>query len=145
MKTYCGANCAACQLKENCPGCEATCGSPFGGECIAASYIKVGGLAAYQTFKDTLKDEVNALLASLSLPPTDALFELCGQFVNLAYPLPNGKSVKYLDDKAIYLGCQIAFADMGICYGVVADSSFILICSYSVNGSEPELVLYKKR
>ena len=30
-------------------------------------------------------------------------------------------------------------------YGVAADAGFILICSYSVNGSEPELILYKKR
>ena len=37
------------------------------------------------------------------------------------------------------------FADMGVCYGVAADAGFILICSYSVNGSEPELILYKKR
>jgi hypothetical protein len=50
-----------------------------------------------------------------------------------------------LDDRKIYLGCQIEFAGLGVCYGVVADTGFILVCSYSVNGSEPEMVLYKKR
>ncbi len=50
-----------------------------------------------------------------------------------------------LNDNNIYLGAQIEFADLGICYGVVADTGFILLCSYSVNGSEPELIVYKKR
>ena len=53
--------------------------------------------------------------------------------------------MRLLDDKNIYLGCQIEFGDLGVCYGVVADAGFILICSYSVNGSEPELIAYQKR
>ena len=40
---------------------------------------------------------------------------------------------------------NIEFADLGVCYGVVADASFILICSYSMDGSEPEIVIYKRR
>ena len=59
--------------------------------------------------------------------------------------MPSGEKVKLLNDNNIYLGAQIAFADLGVCYGVVADTTFILICSYSVNGSEPEIVLYKRR
>ena len=50
-----------------------------------------------------------------------------------------------MNDKNIYLGTQIESADLGICYGVVADMTFILICSYSVDGSEPEIVIYKRR
>lgn len=49
-----------------------------------------------------------------------------------------------LDDKKIYLGCQIEFGDMGVCYGAVADTDFILICSYSVNGSQRDLSCIKK-
>ena len=56
-----------------------------------------------------------------------------------------GGAVKFLDDKKIYLGTQIAFADRGVCYGVVADTTFILICRYSLDGSAPELVAYRKR
>ncbi len=145
MKSFCGADCEKCSFNKNCKGCETTCGSPFGGKCIAYEYIKIGGTDAYNEFKAKLKDEINNLLILLGIPQTDALFELCGEYVNLEYSLPCGNTVKYLNDKNVYLGCQIEFADMGICYGVVADSNFILICSYSVDGSEPELIMYKKR
>ena len=53
--------------------------------------------------------------------------------------------VSFLDDTKVYLGCQIEFAEEGICFGVIADSCFILISSYGVNGSEPELIVYQKR
>ena len=43
MSSICGANCNECTMKENCKGCAATYGSPFGGRCIAAEYIRVGG------------------------------------------------------------------------------------------------------
>ena len=144
-KNYCGANCDACPSKAECRGCLATGGSPFGGRCVAAEYIKVGGPDSYRAFKALLTAEVNALLALEGLPAIDGLFELRGAFVNLAYPLPSGETVRLLDDTAVYLGAQIEFADRGVCYGVVADPAFLLLCSYSVNGSEPELIVYKKR
>ena len=90
-------------------------------------------------------DEINALLTREGLPKADALYELCGAFVNLEYSLPSGEKVKFLNDKNVYLGSQIEFADLGVCYGVVADKDFILVCSYSVNGSEPEIIIYKRR
>ncbi len=145
MDTYCGADCAGCPSKEECRGCRATCGSPFGGRCIAAEYIRAGGLEAYREFKKRLTDEVNALLTAEGLPETDSLYELAGKYVNLAYAMPSGKAVKLLDDRNIYLGAQIELDGIGVCCGVVADPSFILICSYSVNGSEPELILFKRR
>ena len=145
METICGANCETCALKENCLGCMETCGKPFGGTCIAAEYIKIGGIEKYSEFKQILLNEVNALLKANQISQADKLQELSGAFVNLAYPLPNGGTIKFLYDKKIYLGTQIAFADLGVCYGVVADTSFILICSYSVDGSEPELIAYQKR
>ena len=64
MRTYCGANCEDCPSKENCKGCRETRGSPFGGRCVAAEYIKFGGLEAYQQFKKELLGEINALLAA---------------------------------------------------------------------------------
>ena len=142
---YCGANCGKCQFKGTCKGCRETGGSPFGGRCVAAEYVKTGGLAAYKAFKKSLTDEINALLTAEGLPTTDSLYELVGREVNLEYAMPSGEKVKLLNDNNIYLGAQIAFADLGVCYGVVADTTFILICSYSVNGSEPEIVLYKRR
>ena len=145
MNTYCGANCESCPSKEGCKGCVATCGSPFGGRCVAAEYIKVGGLEAYRQFKQKLREEVNALLAAEGLGAVADLFELAGAYVNLAYPTPGGETVKLLNDKNIYLGAQIEYADLGVCYGVVADTGFILLCSYSSDGSEPELMVYRKR
>ena len=145
MEPYCGADCGSCTLRNDCQGCRETCGSPFGGRCVAAEYIKTGGLEAYREFKKNLTDEINALLAAEELPAADGLYELVGRFVNLEYTMPSGEKVKLLNDRNIYLGTQIEFADRGVCCGVVADASFLLICSYSVDGSEPEIVLYKRR
>lgn len=144
-ETYCGTNCSDCAYDGKCKGCKETCGSPFGGRCPAAEYIKIGGMENYLEFKAKLKIEVNELLAANGIGPAEELFELNGEYVNLAYPLPSGDEVKFLNDKNVYLGAQIEFGDQGVCYGVVADQSFILICSYSVNGSEPELIAYRKR
>ena len=145
MDTYCGANCKSCPSKEGCKSCVATCGSPFGGRCVAAEYCKVGGLAAYRQFKQKLTEEVDALLAAEGLSAVDDLVELVGAYVNLAYTMPSGDTVKLLNDKNIYLGAQIEFANLGVCYGVVADTGFILLCSYSKDGAEPELMVYRKR
>ena len=145
MGTICGANCDKCTYNDNCKGCTETCGRPFGGTCVAAQYIRVGGREKYNEFKHMLLGEINALLESNGIPTVEKLYELPGSFVDLAYPLPSGEKVKFLDGSRIYLGTQIEFADMGVCYGVVADTTFILVCSYSVDGSEPELIVYKKR
>lgn len=145
MDTICGANCDKCSYHDSCRGCVATCGKPFGGTCIAAEYIKVGGKEKYAEFKEILLKEINTLLRANGIPVAEALYELPGSFVNLPYPVPSGRTVKLLDDTKVYLGTQIEFADMGVCYGVVADTSFILVCSYSVNGSEPELIAYQRR
>lgn len=145
MENYCGANCENCGIKENCHGCTATCGSPFGGRCVAAEYIKVGGRKGFEDFKAKLLEEINELLKAEGLGKAEELCELAGSFINLEYTMPSGEKVKLLNDKNIYLGTQIEFAEMGVCYGVAADASFILISSYSVDGSEPEIVLYKRR
>ena len=145
MNNYCGANCESCPSRARCQGCLETCGSPFGGRCVAAEYIRAGGLAAYRAFKQQLTEEINVLLAAEGLPAADGLFELLGESVNLEYTMPSGEGVKLLNDKNIYLGAQLELPGLGVCCGIVADASFILICSYSVNGSEPEVILYKRR
>ena len=145
MNTICGANCDSCFFKDDCMGCAATCGKPFGGTCIAAEYIKAGGAEKYHEFKRILLAEVNALLQANGIPVADRLNELPGSYVNLPYPLPNGGAVRMLDDRNIYLGTQIDSADVGICFGVVAGMGFILICSYEADGKNPELIIYKKR
>ena len=145
MNTYCGANCEICPSKETCKGCVETGGSPFGGRCVAAEYIKVGGLDAYQAFKQKLLCEVNALLLAEGLGTVGGLVELVGQYVNLPYVLPSGERVRLLNDKNVYLGALIEMADVGLRCGVVADAGFILLCSYGTDGQEPELIVYKRR
>lgn len=145
MNTYCGADCEKCQSKAVCKGCVATCGSPFGGKCAAAEYIKANGFEAYKAFREHLRDEINALLTAEGIPAAENLFELVGKYVNPDYPLPNGEKVKFLKDNNVYLGTQIRSADPGICYGVIADTTFILICRYGADGSDPEILIYRKR
>ena len=145
MSTICGAECNGCHFSAKCRGCEMTCGRPFGGTCIAAEYIKAHGKEKYAEFKQNLLNEINTLLKANNIPPTDALYELPGSFVNLPYPLPSGETVKFLDDTKVYLCTQIAITDSNVCYGVVADMNFILISTYVEHGKEPRLIGYKAR
>ena len=66
--------------------------------------------------------------------------------MNLAYPLPSGASVKFLNDQTTYLGNQLEseFQD-GRCFGVLANMDFIMVCTYEAEGKNPELIFYKKR
>ena len=144
MDTLCGANCNKCGFKENCKGCVETCGKPFGGKCIAAEYIKIGGISAFDEFKKQIISEFNALKIE-GMPKITELFCLCGSFVNLEYPLANGTTIKFLDDKNIYLGTQVDCEFVDRCFGLVADMNFLLVCEYGENGTNPEIVLYKRR
>ena len=108
-------------------------------------YAKLGGEGYFEQFKQQLMDEFNALEIE-GMPPVENLNVLPGSFVNLEYPLPNGSTVKLLDDNATYLGNQLEPIFGGDrCLGIVANMSFLLVCTYEADGKNPELVLYKKR
>jgi len=51
-----------------------------------------------------------------------------------------------LEDDNIYLGNQLEceFGE-GRCFGIVTGPEFLLVCTYGENGTDPELVIYKKR
>ena len=138
MMTYCGENCCKeCDRLLACGGCEQCQGHPFGGSCVAERNSN------FSELKQQLIEEINALgIGGLIV---DDLNLLTGAYVNLEYPLSNGTTVKFLNDKDIYLGNQIERQDSERCYGVVANEDFILICEYGCNGSDPEIVLYKRR
>lgn len=139
--TICGVDCKGCPSFPTCVGCEgkskgcmlACCcrkkGLSFCGECGDGCALKEGALA-----------ECNAL----GMGKVDALYALCGSFVNLPYTLENGECVRLLDDGRVYLGTQIPKGD-GRCYGIVVTDGFILVSEYGEGGSDPSLVLYKKR
>jgi hypothetical protein len=78
------------------------------------------------------------------MPKVDKLNALVGAYVNLAYKLPDGNTVKFLDDNATYLGNQLEVGN-GRCFGVIANADFLMVASYGKEGTEPELLLYKKR
>lgn len=108
-------------------------------------YADLGGEAGFAEFKQKLIDEINDLRID-GLPKVESLNALAGRYINLEYRLPSGKTVKLLDDDAVYLGTQLE-CDFGgdRCFGVAANMEFILVCNYGENGTDPELVIYKKR
>lgn len=144
MKAICGIECSECEQKESCKGCTETDGRPFGGECIAAEYYKSGGEKAFLAFKNQTIAEFNGLGIS-DMPEITELCQLSGAYINLEYVLPNGQKVKMLDDQKMYLGYQVEKRNSGRCYGLAADKEHLLVCEYGCNGTDPEIIVYKKR
>lgn len=108
-------------------------------------YEQLSDNGEFDRFKAQLIDEINALGIE-GMPELKTLNALVGSFVNLEYRLPNGSSVKFLDDEKTYLGNQLESEFGGDrCFGVLANMDFILICTYASEGEDPELLLYKKR
>ena len=109
-------------------------------------YAAMGGKDQFEEFKKQIIHEFNTLLPIEGLPKVENLNVLPGSFINLEYRLPNGTTVKFLDDNATYLGSQLECAFGGnCCFGIAANMDFLLVCSYEENGENPELVVYKKR
>ena len=112
-------------------------------------YEELSDNGEFEAFKKQLIDEINDLHID-GMPKVERLNALVGSYVNLAYPLPSGISAKFLDDNTTYLGTQLEsefgeHACSDRCFGVLANMDFILICTYSAAGENPELLLYKKR
>ena len=150
MESICGADCSKCGYGKNgnCKGCRITKGCPFGKQCFVAKYILTGGKENFEIFKNQLINEINDLKVP-GMPKIKDLNPLNGAFVNLSYPMPNGKYVKILDNNEIYLGNQVEceFNDDSIirCFGILANMDFILVSEYGANGDNPEIIIYKKR
>ena len=109
------------------------------------SHANLDGAEAFASFKKQLIDEINALHID-GMPKLEKLNALVGGYINMEYPLPNGKSVKFLDDGATYLGNQLeSELESGRCFGIAANADFILVCTYGETGENPELIIYKKR
>lgn len=99
----------------------------------------------FEQFKQQLIREINALHIE-GMPRVEKLSALVGAYVNLAYPLPSGMTVKFLNDQTTYLGNQLESEfDGNRCFGVLANMDFIMVSTYEAEGANPELVLYKKR
>ncbi len=108
-------------------------------------YEELSDHGEFEAFKQQLMKEINDLHIE-GLPKVEKLNALVGQYVNIEYPLPNGRKVKFLDDQTTYLGNQLESEFGGDrCFGILANMDFIIICTYGEDGADPELVLYKKR
>ena len=108
-------------------------------------YEELSDNGQFEAFKQQLIAEINELHID-GLPKVERLNALVGKYVNLAYRLPNGTTVKFLDDGKTYLGNELACEFGGDrCFGILADMEFLLVCTYEAEGRNPELVMYKKR
>lgn len=108
-------------------------------------YDKLGDNGEFEKQKNKLIDEINELHI-VGMPKLEKLNALVGKYVNLEYPLPSGRSVKFLNDGATYLGNQLeSELGDGRCFGVLANMDFIMVCTYGAEGTDPELLLYNKR
>ena len=108
-------------------------------------YEQLSDNGEFEAFKQQLIREINDLHIE-GMPKVEKLNALVGSFVNLAYPLPNGTSAKFLNNGTTYLGNQLSSEFRSDrCFGVLANMDFILVCTYEADGKNPELVLYKKR
>lgn len=108
-------------------------------------YESLGDNGEFEQFKQKLIEEFNDLHID-GMPKVEKLNALVGKYVNLEYLLPNGKKIKFLDDEKTYLGNQLE-CEFGSerCFGILADMTFLLVCTYEKNGENPELIIYKKR
>ncbi len=108
-------------------------------------YNELSDNGQFEKFKKQLLNEINELNIE-GLPKIKTLNALVGKFVNIEYYLPNGNSIRFLDDSKTYLGTQVLCEFGGDRYfGVIANMDFLLVSTYEGNGKNPELVIYKKR
>lgn len=140
-KSICGIDCDACFMKDKCRGCVETLGCPFGKECVCAYALRSDPDGLMKLKADLLTE-----LHSLGIPELSEVADLNalkGSFINLSFLLPGGDVVRFFDDDKIYLGTQVEKKD-GHCIGVAADEKHLLVCEYGTDGTNPELLLFKK-
>ena len=148
--SICGAECDNCGFGQNngCKGCVNSNGCPFGKKCFVFDYIKIGGKEHFDAFKNQLITEFNELKIA-GMPKITELYPIVGAYVNLAYTFPNGKELKLLNDNEIYLCSQVEceFNDGSFvkCFGLVANTDFLLVSDYGENCTDQQLLIFKKR
>ena len=145
MYEICGTDCCdKCEFKDIiCAGCAETGGHPCGGTCTVAECIEKKGFGAMYVQEMAITKEVNELgIEGLEIGEPDLIL---GSYVNLEYTLPNGTKAKLLDDKRVYWADQVELPDVERCIGVVADDSFLLVSEFNLDGSDPEILVYRKR
>ena len=88
-------------------------------------YEELSDDGQFEAFKQQLINEINELSIE-GMPKLEKLNALVGKYVNLEYPLPNGKMIKFLDDKTTYLGNQLESEIVdGLCFGILANMNLV--------------------
>lgn len=148
--SICGIDCSECEQKAYCKGCAATGGKPFGGSCAVAQCCAENGRVSCKACGDICRkreeliSELNSL-GIVEMGEVTSLNALLGSYINCEYTLPNGQSVKFLRDDSIYLGAMLPKKDSDRCFGVAADDSFLLVSELAADGTDAEIVVYKRR
>ncbi len=98
---------------------------------------------AWITLKRQLINEFNSLQIADMDKVTD-LYQGKGSFVNIQYTLSSGQIVKLLDDEKTYYIHQLCKKNSDRCYGLVGDDKYLLVCEYGENGTNAEILIYKR-
>lgn len=153
MKALCGLDCAQCGAMDSgyCKGCGETNGHPFGGTCVLGVCCEKNSCAnCGKSFEApcALREELIAQFNALGIEDMEevtSLNALHGAYINLQYTLPGGQQIKLWDDDRVYLGNQIKKKNSERCYGLTADENYLLVCEYGENGSDAEIIVFRKR
>lgn len=78
------------------------------------------------------------------LKQIDRFYELKGDFINLECKLPNGQFAKLLDDGKLYYSAEVCKTNSSRCYGIAGDAQQLVVYEYGENGTDAELVLWKR-
>lgn len=150
-ETVCGIDCNTCAFKGECGGCVKSGGKPFGEACPVAVCCfgkKQNRCSECGEFSCTPKERLIAEFNALGIEDMEKVTNLNvlrGSYVNLEYSLPSGEKTKFLNDNKLYFGNQICKKGANRFYGLIADENFLLVCEYGQYGSDPEVIIYKKR
>ncbi len=149
--SICGLDCEACQMKDQCAGCAESGCRPFGGTCMIALCCQEGKCENCGRCYEKccrLKDDLIAEFNSLGIEDMEkvtGLNALHAGYINLEYLMPGGGKIKIWDDSRVILGNQMKKVGSDRCYGIAADEKYLMVCEYGENGSDPELVVLKRR
>ncbi len=78
------------------------------------------------------------------MPELTKLYGHKGEFVNNVSKLPNGQFAKILDDGKMYYTAQLPKQNSDRCYGLVTDKKQLAVFEYGENGTDSELIIWKK-
>ncbi len=145
-ETICGCDCEECGgMNSGCKGCTAISDSCIVALCCKSlGHESCGECQGACELKDRLISEFNSLGIE-DMETVTQLNVLSGDYINLEYTLPSGQKIKLLDGSKMYLGNQICKKGSDRCYGLAGDRSFLLVCEYGENGTDAQIVVYKRR